>query len=167
MREHLHTATVFTPPSFLGDLAIVPRLAPHRLSTPQNYALRLGQCGIAVPDTPLYRIIVVQPQANAGFADPDRKPSLDFRGHPMPSRTKSTTKKKTRCWPGYEPVPGKPQHSQGSCKPAAKKRLSPSAKKFRSARERQLSNWKKSHPGSPRKRHLRSGRRTRRRRTSR
>ena len=61
------------------------------------------------------------------------------------------TKKDARCWPGYEPVPGKPQHSQGSCRPKSKKSLSSGEKKFRSARERQLANWKKSHPGSPRK----------------
>ena len=77
----------------------------------------------------------------------------------------TATKKKTRCWPGYEPVPGKPAHRQGSCKPAPKKRLSSSAKKFRTARERQLASWKKSHPNSPRKaaQHLHApGRRTRR-----
>jgi hypothetical protein len=67
----------------------------------------------------------------------------------MATRTK--TKKESRCWPGYEPVPGKPQHSQGSCQPKSKSSLSSGEKKFRSARERQLQNWKKSHPGSPRK----------------
>lgn len=36
-------------------------------------------------------------------------------------------KKDSRCWPGYEPVPGKAEHEQGSCKkktaskPAAKR----------------------------------------------
>jgi hypothetical protein len=81
----------------------------------------------------------------------------------------TTTKKKSRCWPGYEPVPGKPQHSQGSCKPKSKTRLSPSAKKFRSARERQLATWKKSHPGSPRKaaQHLHAPHRHTRRRAPR
>jgi hypothetical protein len=49
-------------------LAIVPRLAPRRPHAPQNYAVRIGQCGIAVPDTHTYRILVVQPQAIAGFA---------------------------------------------------------------------------------------------------
>ena len=67
----------------------------------------------------------------------------------MATRTK--TKKESRCWPGYEPVPGKPQHSQGSCRPKSKGRLKSGEKKFRSARERQLKNWKKSHPSSPRK----------------
>ncbi len=29
-------------------------------------------------------------------------------------------KKTSRCWPGFEPVPGKAEHEQGSCKPKAK-----------------------------------------------
>jgi hypothetical protein len=35
--------------------------------------------------------------------------------------TKSNTKT-SRCWPGYEPVPGKSEHEQGSCrkKPASR-----------------------------------------------
>lgn len=60
-------------------------------------------------------------------------------------------KKQNRCWPGYEPVPGKKQHSQGSCRPKAKKKLSSGEKKFRSVREKQLSRWKAEHPGSPKK----------------
>ena len=60
-------------------------------------------------------------------------------------------KKSNRCWPGYEPVSGKSQHEQGSCRPKAKKKLSASEKKFRSAREKQLSSWQEAHPGSPRK----------------
>jgi hypothetical protein len=68
-----------------------------------------------------------------------------------------TVKKKNRCWPGYEPVPGKKAHSQGSCRPKPKSRLTKSASKLRSARERQLQRWAKAHPGSPRKaaQHLR------------
>jgi hypothetical protein len=62
-----------------------------------------------------------------------------------------TSKKQNRCWPGYEPVPGKNKHSQGSCRPKAKKKLSAGEKKFRSAREKQLEQWKAAHPGSPRK----------------
>ena len=27
----------------------------------------------------------------------------------------------TRCWPGYEPTPGKKPFARGSCKPKAKK----------------------------------------------
>jgi hypothetical protein len=39
--------------------------------------------------------------------------------------TKSGTKayaKSSRCWPGFEPVPGKSEHEQGSCrkKPASR-----------------------------------------------
>lgn len=29
---------------------------------------------------------------------------------------KSSKKKTTRCWPGYEPVPGKKPFSKGSCR---------------------------------------------------
>jgi hypothetical protein len=69
----------------------------------------------------------------------------------MPATKRSATKKKNRCWPGYEPVPGKPQHSQGSCRPKAKSKLRSNESNFRSARERQLSRWKAAHPGSPKK----------------
>lgn len=70
----------------------------------------------------------------------------------MPRRAmaKKLAKSKQRCWPGYEPVPGKPKHSQGSCRPK-RKNLKSSEKKFRAAREQQLSRWKKAHPDSPRK----------------
>jgi len=70
-------------------------------------------------------------------------------------------KSKNRCWPGYEPVHGKAQHSQGSCRAKAKKKpLTASEKKFRAARDRQLKRWEKAHPGSPRKaaQHLRAPR---------
>jgi hypothetical protein len=34
------------------------------------------------------------------------------------SKSKASNKKKTnRCWPGYEPTPGKKPGSKGSCKP--------------------------------------------------
>ncbi len=36
---------------------------------------------------------------------------------------KKATKKQDRCWPGYEPVPGKPQHSEGSCRKKAARKL--------------------------------------------
>jgi hypothetical protein len=58
--------------------------------------------------------------------------------------------KKQRCWPGYEPVPGKPAHSQGSCRPKAEAKLTAAEKRFRTKRKRQLSEWQKSHPGSRR-----------------
>lgn len=60
-------------------------------------------------------------------------------------------KKKDRCWPGYEPVPGKPEHSQGSCKPKAESKTTPSEKQFRATRKKQLDDWKKDHPKSPKK----------------
>lgn len=28
-------------------------------------------------------------------------------------------KKENRCWPGFEPVPGKPEYSKGSCEKAS------------------------------------------------
>ncbi len=39
----------------------------------------------------------------------------------MPSKSKSYAKS-SRCWPGYEPVPGKSEHEEGSCrkKPAGR-----------------------------------------------
>jgi len=74
-------------------------------------------------------------------------------------RMKTTPRKqrKNRCWPGYEPVPGKKEHSQGSCRPESKAGLSSEEKKFRTARKRQLDRWEDAHRGSPRKaaQHLR------------
>jgi hypothetical protein len=60
-------------------------------------------------------------------------------------------KSSDRCWPGYEPVPGKPEHSQGSCRPEAESNLTPKGKKVRAARKSQLDKWQKEHPESPRK----------------
>jgi hypothetical protein len=56
-----------------------------------------------------------------------------------------------RCWPGYEPVKGKEQHEQGSCRPKAEGKLTEAEKQFRGKREKQLNTWEKKHPGSPRK----------------
>ena len=66
-------------------------------------------------------------------------------------------KKESRCWPGYEPVKGKQEHEQGSCRPKAAAKLTAAEKEFRGKRERQLSEWKKKHPSSPKKaaQHLR------------
>jgi hypothetical protein len=71
-------------------------------------------------------------------------------------------KKKNRCWPGYEAVPGKKQHSQGSCRAKPQNRVARGERKFRSARERQLQRWAQAHPGSPRKaaQHLHRPKRT-------
>ena len=60
-------------------------------------------------------------------------------------------KKEKRCWPGYEAVPGKKQHEQGSCRKKAASKLTPSEKQFRGKREKQLETWKAKHPKSPRK----------------
>ncbi len=56
-----------------------------------------------------------------------------------------------RCWPGYEPVPGKPAHSQGSCRPEPESKLTPAGKKVRAQRKKQLDQWQAEHPGTPRK----------------
>jgi len=58
------------------------------------------------------------------------------------------TKDENRCWPGYEPVKGKKQHEQGSCRPTAESKLTASEKQFRDKRAKQLEDWKKEHPGS-------------------
>lgn len=59
-------------------------------------------------------------------------------------------KKTSRCWPGYEPVPGKAEHEQGSCRPKAKSKATPSEKKAQAARKREVDKFQKAHPGSPR-----------------
>ena len=40
----------------------------------------------------------------------------------MPAKTAKSYTKTSRCWPGYEPVPGKREHEKGSCrkKPASR-----------------------------------------------
>lgn len=58
------------------------------------------------------------------------------------------SEKENRCWPGYEPVPGKPEHSQGSCKKKAESKSSASDKKAQATRGKQLEAWQKEHPGS-------------------
>ena len=60
-------------------------------------------------------------------------------------------KDQDRCWPGYEPVPGKAKNEQGSCRKKAASKAKPSEKKFQAKREQQLERWKKDHPKSPRK----------------
>jgi hypothetical protein len=57
----------------------------------------------------------------------------------------ATTQKK-RCWPGYEPVKGKKQHEQGSCRPKAESKLTSSEKSFRKKRRSQLDKWEAEHP---------------------
>ena len=61
------------------------------------------------------------------------------------------TKKSSRCWPGYEPVKGKTQHSEGSCRKKAESKQTASEKKFTAKRKKQLDAWQKEHPGSPSK----------------
>jgi hypothetical protein len=62
----------------------------------------------------------------------------------MPKKNESDN----RCWPGYEPVKGKKKHEQGSCRPKAESKTSPSEKEFRSKRRRQLDKWEAEHPGT-------------------
>src|SRR4051794_31180748 len=57
-------------------------------------------------------------------------------------------KNENRCWPGYEPVPGKKPNSEGSCKPKPESKSSPSEKGFRAKRRKQLDEWEAAHPGS-------------------
>jgi len=56
-----------------------------------------------------------------------------------------------RCWPGYEPVKGKKEHEQGSCRKKAKSKLSANEKSFRKKRSAQLDRWQKAHPNAKRK----------------
>ena len=60
------------------------------------------------------------------------------------------TKKESRCWPGYEPVPGKSQHEEGSCRKKAASKSTASDKKAQTKRKSEVDSWQKSHPGSPR-----------------
>ena len=65
-----------------------------------------------------------------------------------------------RCWPGYEPVKGKPQHSQGSCRKKAASKSTAAEKRNQRARKTQIDAWRKTHNGSPRiaAQHLHAGR---------
>jgi hypothetical protein len=83
MREH-STANL-TSLHLLGDCTATRTTPP---APPHNYPHRIGQCGIAVTDTHPFRILLVQPQANAGFLVPRARPTSPL-GEPMP-----TTKKK-------------------------------------------------------------------------
>ena len=60
------------------------------------------------------------------------------------------TAKKSPCWPGYEPVPGKEKGAEGSCRMKAASKSTPDEKKFQAKRTKQLDVWQKDHPGSPR-----------------
>jgi hypothetical protein len=57
----------------------------------------------------------------------------------MPAKTSAKANTKTsRCWPGYEPVPGKREHEEGSCrkKPASRNGGEPVSRE--KSRNRQL-----------------------------
>ncbi len=51
---------------------------------------------------------------------------------------------KRRCWPGYEPVPGKRPNEEGSCRPKAASKLSPKEKEVRARRKAQLERLKRA-----------------------
>lgn len=68
----------------------------------------------------------------------------------MATKKAASAKKTSRCWPGYEPVPGKQEHEQGSCKKKAASKSSPSEKKFQAKRTKQVDEWKKKNPGKQR-----------------
>lgn len=63
----------------------------------------------------------------------------------------TTRTNKERCWPGYEPVPGKKPNEQGSCRKKPSSKTTASEKQFRSRRQQQLDAWSAKHPNSPRK----------------
>ncbi len=56
--------------------------------------------------------------------------------------TKGTTKKAytktSRCWPGYEPVPGKGEHEEGSCRKKPAKRNGSTPVSRETARKSQI-----------------------------
>lgn len=56
---------------------------------------------------------------------------------------KDMSNRDSRCWPGYEPVPGKPENEQGSCRPKAESKLKPNEERVRAARKRQLATQKR------------------------
>lgn len=74
------------------------------------------------------------------------------------SKTGKAYTKTSRCWPGYEPVPGKSEHEEGSCrkKPAARnggKQVSrETARKKQIARGGKRAAQAKSKPSSAAKR---------------
>jgi hypothetical protein len=80
-----------------------------------------------------------------------RKINPQLPNRRLVSRGGTLAKNQDRCWLGYEPVPGKAQHDQGSCRPKAQSKMSGGEKGFRAKRKKQLETWKAEHPGSPKK----------------
>jgi hypothetical protein len=74
------------------------------------------------------------------------------------SDTKAYTKS-SRCWPGYEPVPGKTEHEEGSCRKKPANRNGGKAVGRETARRKQIAlggkraaqATKAVHPRPPRK----------------
>jgi hypothetical protein len=59
------------------------------------------------------------------------------------------TKDSERCWPGYEPVKGKKEHEQGSCRKKAESKMTPSEKEFVRKRQEQIHSGDKGKSGPP------------------
>ncbi len=53
--------------------------------------------------------------------------------------------KENRCWPGYEPVPGKKPHSEESCRPKPDSRSTPAQKKVKAKRRKELDRKEAEH----------------------
>jgi DNA-binding protein HU-beta len=57
----------------------------------------------------------------------------------MPTKKSSKSYTKTsRCWPGYEPVPGKSEHEEGSCRKKPAKRNAGKQVSRETARKKQI-----------------------------
>jgi hypothetical protein len=56
----------------------------------------------------------------------------------MPTKSKSYAKS-SRCWPGYEPVPGKSEHEEGSCRKKPTSRNGGKEVSREKARKKQIS----------------------------
>jgi hypothetical protein len=57
----------------------------------------------------------------------------------MPAnQTAKSNTKTSRCWPGYEPVPGKSEHEEGSCRKKPASRNGGKAVSREAARKKQI-----------------------------
>jgi hypothetical protein len=52
--------------------------------------------------------------------------------------SKKSYTKTSRCWPGYEPVPGKSEHEEGSCRRKPARRNAGKAVSRETARKKQI-----------------------------
>jgi hypothetical protein len=103
--------------------------------------------------------------SRCGGAQSVRNPLLPLLLSPfMTQKSAAKTKaysKTSRCWPGYEPVPGKSEHEEGSCRKKPASRNGGKKVGRETARQKQISQGGKRgaqakkavHPRSPRKGH--------------